>query len=665
MAAIDDLLARISDPALRAEIEAELAPLRADQELGLVFERHLPEKVRLYGLPVRRGSLVEVKADDKSPMWQVAKVKDGTADLLHKDNDGVVTRVESPVEDLVVVRQFGDPVYPGLKSVGRVEAGGDKPFHLVINAENYHALETLLYTCSGQVDVIYADPPYNLGGDLTYNDQRVAKDDAFRHSKWLSFMDRRLRMARDLLTDTGVVILAIDDTEQAYLRVLMDQIFGEQNFIACVGWQGSVKNDAVFTGGGLDYMLIYTKNKELLKAAGVRWREPKEGLADVLEQGRLAWEKSGGDHVAATKALSSWWNRNKKKYDPGLGDNVKVDVDGTVIKVGNLSWPGGGGPRYDVLHPVTGKPVRVPKPGWRFPKPETMQAEIAAGRVLFGPDHNSGARSKIPLAQMEKQVVRPSFTKDRRVAAKRLADLLGTQTFDFPKDPEVLARWIDLVTCSKRNALVLDFFAGSGSTGHAVMLLNERDGGSRRSILITNNEVSEKHTLALAKKGLAVGDEQWDAEGVFRKTTMPRLKAVVTGLRPDGTKHNQGSKAENIEFLQLTYEDPDRVRLGAAFEAVAPLLWLMAGAVGPRIDKIDGGWALPEGGRYGVLFDENAWPDFCEAVQQAGDVELAFIVTNSEAVFQRVVADLPIEATPVRLYENYLSSFAINTGGRA
>ncbi len=149
MAALDDLLARIQDLALRADIERELSPLRGERELGLVFERHIPEKVRLHGLQVRGGTTVEVRADAESPTWQVVKLLGDQAQLRRRDASGeVITEIMS-VNDLVVVREFGQPIYPGLRSVGRIERGGDKPFHAVINAENYHALETLLYTCEG------------------------------------------------------------------------------------------------------------------------------------------------------------------------------------------------------------------------------------------------------------------------------------------------------------------------------------------------------------------------------------------------------------------------------------------------------------------------------------------------------------------------------------
>jgi len=144
VAALDDLLRRVDDPALRADLERELEPLRGDRELGLVFERHLPEKVRLPGLPVRRAATVEVRADLASPTWQVVKVEGNDAHLLRKDSDGTPVTETRSIDQLIRVQEFGSPIYPGLRSLGRIERGGNKPFHALINSENYHALQTLL-----------------------------------------------------------------------------------------------------------------------------------------------------------------------------------------------------------------------------------------------------------------------------------------------------------------------------------------------------------------------------------------------------------------------------------------------------------------------------------------------------------------------------------------
>ena len=160
------------------------------------------------------------------------------------------------------------------------------------------------------------------------------------------------------------------------------------------------------------------------------------------------------------------------------------------------------------------------------------------------------------------------------------------------------------------------------------------------------------------------GDPEWEAAGIFESVTKSRLSTVATGIRPDGTQYSDGL-SENVEFFELTYEDRDRVSLGAAFEAIAPLLWMKAGAVGPRINKREGAWALPDGARYGLLFDASGWREFVDAINASEIVTHAFIVTDSNSVFQQVVRELPPSVEPVRLYENYLDSFQINTGGVA
>lgn len=399
----------------------------------------------------------------------------------------------------------------------------DNTRNIVIEGDNLEVLRLLRRGYTNKVDVIYIDPPYNTGNDFVYDDKRTTsqaehetvagqRDEegalqagagsdraqdrragASRHSAWLSMMYPRLLVAHHLLKETGVIIVAIDDTEHARLKLLMDRVFGAENFIANVTWQGAVKSDARFIGGGHDYMLIYSRNVRALIASDSKWRFPKEGLDEVLERGAYFWEESGRDAEKATRMLSKWWSQNKGRFDPGLADNVKIDTDGTLIKVDNISWPGGGGPRYDVLHPVTGKPVVVPSRGWIYSDPKRMQREIDEGRILFGEDHTSGIRRKIPLAQMTHQAIRPTFYKDRRTAAKNLAKLFdGAAPFEFPKDTEILGKWINVAAGEKRDALVLDFFAGSGSTGHAVMDLNAADGGNRRYILIQLDEPVDK-----------------------------------------------------------------------------------------------------------------------------------------------------------------------------
>ena len=309
---IDDLLARVTDPSLREDLQREIFGLSKQQKFGLVFEHHKPESVELPNTKIRKGSIVRLRAfttvgkstrqvrDDR--LFRVLDVNSQpddtgtpirTANIVSKPT---LSTVEVPVElavvvsDLVAVAEFGTPVYPGLKHTGSAvhaqsTSAKDKPSHVVIKGENFHVLQALTFTHENSVDCIYIDPPYNTGGDFTYNDQRVSKEDLFRHSKWLSFMNKRLQLAKRLLKDTGVIIVAIDDNEHAHLRLLMDQIFGEQNFISNVVWQGGVKGNARFSGGGVDYMLIYGKNQDAMIGADKRFRMHRQGLDSVIAKG--------------------------------------------------------------------------------------------------------------------------------------------------------------------------------------------------------------------------------------------------------------------------------------------------------------------------------------------------------------------------------------------
>jgi adenine-specific DNA-methyltransferase len=240
---------------------------------------------------------------------------------------------------------------------------------------------------------------------------------------------------------------------------------------------------------------------------------------------------------------------------------------------------------------------------------------------------------------------------------------LGDKRFPYPKDHEVLMRWFRIVAPS--DAVILDYFGGSGTTTEAVVRLNEEDDGTRQCILVTNNEVGSKQAKALRKNGHHPGDEEWEALGVFRYVCQPRVHTVVTGKRPDGTEYSEGLAA-NVEMFHMTYLDPSMVRRGREFEAIAPLLWLEAGAVGARIEaEPDEGWALADA--YGVLFDIDALSPFAEAVTERSTKETApsvvFIVTDSPSEYQVAVSRLPVGIETVRLYEDYLSNYTINTDG--
>lgn len=244
----------------------------------------------------------------------------------------------------------------------------------------------------------------------------------------------------------------------------------------------------------------------------------------------------------------------------------------------------------------------------------------------------------------------------------------GNRPFPFPKSLYAVEDALRIAVGDKPNAVVVDFFSGSGTTAHAVMRLNKQDGGRRQTILVTNNEVSADEQKALRKKNLRPGDAEWEKHGICDYITKPRIRAAITGLTPEGALIQGDYKfvdefpmadgfEENAAFFTLTYESPWRVSTDRAFAAIAPMLWLRAGARGRRIDDLSKGWAVAEA--YGVIKDLDLSTDFIAALQLEEDVRVAFIVTDDEGRYQQIANEIPRIET-VRLYEDYLRNCESN-----
>lgn len=405
------------------------------------------------------------------------------------------------------------PIAKTLRPVREESVDFDTTKNLFIEGDNLEALKLLQESYLGKVKLIYIDPPYNTGNDFVYEDdfaessavylarsgQKSETGERFVantesngrfHSDWLSMMYSRLKLARGLLTDDGVMIAAIGDQEHANLRSLLDMVFGADNFLADVVWQGSGKNDARFTAGGLDYMLVYARSKSTLVGLDVRFKGPKRGYDDVMEAGRRAWDASGHDAKRATAAYRDWW-KTKPDVEAGLKAYSEIDESGEIFRRDNLASPN---PRenlrYEVKHPTTGLPVAMHPNGWRLSR-EAMDERIRQGRVLFGADHTNTLSFKRLLREMDAQAIRPLISQDRASASDALIRLMGAKLFDYPKDVDVLTVWINAITGGDTDATVLDFFAGSGSTAHAVMNLNAADQGRRRFIAVQLGEALE------------------------------------------------------------------------------------------------------------------------------------------------------------------------------
>lgn len=331
--------------------------------------------------------------------------------------------------------------------------GGETNF--LIEGDNLASLQLLKQMHSGRVDVIYIDPPYNTGNkDFVYDDCLVGKSDKYKHSKWLSFMSRRLKLARELLTERGIIFISIDDNEQATLKMLCDSIFNEQNFLTL--FVRKTKSMTGDNGNGLniqhEYLLAYAKNKSKAFLVG-----------------------------------------NEKTFD-GFS-NPDNDPNGIWCNSDPSAKSGGQGTYFPIENPITGQ-IDYPPKGryWAFSQ-ETLKKYIESGRIKFKDKIIKNQRGFIFKRYAESMDITTSpvctltFADNEymnSVATTETNKLLGTGKFNYPKPMEFIKQ---IIRCSSRkDSIILDFFAGSGTTGHAVMDLNKEDGGNRTFILCTNNE---------------------------------------------------------------------------------------------------------------------------------------------------------------------------------
>lgn len=502
--------------------------------------------------------LTVVRAGSSEP--NAAETRSGVSVRLEFDHvdeviegpDGAALTVSSP-----------DDVPPASLHTADEFGGPGGPEHLVVEGENLVALRALRDEFAGRVDVVCIDPPYNTGAQRTYRDRFGTRADP--HVAWLSFMQRRLEAMLPLLGPTSLVASFIGEDEHHHLRMLLDQTLGSGNFCADITWQGRIKNDRRFTGGGVDHLLVYARDRARLVADDVFWSEPRPGATEMLElvrtEHRSALEEGLSAERAAARAqttLRRWIRENLDWVGRSLGHYNSVTPEGRIFLRGPLDWPGGDGPRYLVLHPVTGRPVPIPKRGWGVVE-ETFAALDAQGLIVWGPDETTPPKRRVFLDQRRGIAPLPTFTRDRLHASRHLDDLLGEHRFDHPKDHEVLMRW--LAMWCPDDGVVLDFFGGSGSTTEAVLRLNAADGGRRRSILVTSNEVGPTIARKLRSAGVVEHDPQWEAAGVFRRVTEPRIRAVVTGTRPDGSVHGPPCPAR-VRFCTVVPEKTDGAQSG-------------------------------------------------------------------------------------------------------
>lgn len=692
MAKISELLEQVEDKALRARLQEEFDRLSKTKKFGLVFEDHIPECTPLYGIAIKIGSNVAKKAGQIKDVYTVVSIDGTMAKCYHKPTKETV---EIPLEELVPVAQFGEPIFPMLQPIDSIQNAPDsRLWHTLIEADNYHALQLLEYLYAGKVDCIYIDPPYNTGArDWKYNNDYVDGSDSYRHSKWLSMMEKRLKIARRLLNpDNSVLIVTIDEKEYLHLGCLLEEMFPEANMQMI---------SSVINPYGTQRLNEFSRNDEYIfflmfgsaRPAGVQANEDAAGQSfwKTFRRGDLA-SRRGQPKGGKAQFYPIYVNVSNGIIE-SIGDPIMPGVDRSTVpsKPGcmavfplrddgtEMNWctrkeaaekllsngyikAGGFNPRTEQKYPIL------------YLRSGTID-DITAGKLIvdgYAEDHSIIAHYAVLKDQMPQTNWHIKEHSARDYGSNLLRSIFIEKRFIFPKSLYAVHDCIKLFVKHKKDALIVDFFAGSGTTLHAVNLLNAEDGGERRCIMVTNNEVSEAESKSLQAQGYHPGDTEWERLGIARYVTWPRTQCTIKGENVKGQPLKGeyiGSEipmadgfATNAEYFKLGFLDRDRVSLGQQFKEILPLLWLKAGAVGKRPDVEEAEpdmLILPENG-FAVLVDETMYASFLQQVKQHPEIRMIFFVTDSEEAFREMSAGVTGCET-FQLYRDYIDNFVLGS----
>lgn len=708
MSRLSDLIAQIKakDPQLGADLDREYNALASRRSFGLNFERHRPEAVELPLRPIRKGDKVRVlpergstkKGDQR--LWVVQKInKEGEKKIAALTLPDGSESQSVILDDLIVVAEFKDTIYPGLISTGKVSRGGGKPYHTVINGENYHVLEALTYTHRGKIDAIYIDPPYNTGAkDWKYNNDYVEDEDLYRHSKWLAMMERRLLVAKKLLNPNDSVLIAtIDEKEYLRLGLLLEQIF-EGSQITMIS---SVINPK---GTGRSGDFARTNEYIFFVRIGIASVGTTPDESGIGEE--VAWETMRRRNLASVRGRKGKGACGPNQFYPifvdtstgfivGRGSPLPPDLDRQTISPPSgciavfpirpdgteMNWEYTDA-AFDQWWPKgyirANGPKSEPQAYIIQHLPNKARKEIQSGSIIIEarrPDGSVIAKH----AEASSKTVTTQWNLTSHSAEHGgtgvLKALIPSRRFPYPKSLYAVEDSLRLFVSTKPRAAIIDFFSGSGTTAHAVMRLNRQDGGLRQCISITNNEVGADEVKKLRENNLRPGDPEWEQWGICDYITKPRVAAAITGKTPEGQPikgdykftdefpMSEGFDA-NAEFFTLTYENPVAVNHNRAFERIAPLLWLRAGSVGRRIEKLpSAGYEVTD--TYGLLTQMDCASAFLKSIKKTAGLRIAYVVTDDERRYQALAQKLPQGVEPVRLYESYLTNFAFANGNDA
>ena len=698
MAAINDLIQQVEDIGLRERLQQEVDRINKQKKFGLIFEEHLPECTPLYEIPVKKGSTVALKTGKISDTYTVLKLDGNNAVCKKEDTHEDVT---FPKNDLVSIAKLGEAIYPYLKPIDSVcNAPDSSLWHTLIEADNYHALQLLEYLYAGKVDCIYIDPPYNTGAkDWKYNNDYVDVKDAYRHSKWLSMMQKRLKLAKKLLNPKdSVLIVTIDEKEYLHLGCLLEEMFpaARMQMVSNVINPSGTARENEFSRVDEYIFFVMLGNVEIAKTKDDMLFNTEEKNSSRIKDG-LSWEsflRSGQSNLRTKETtlcypilIDEKKMRVIKCLEPLKGTNPEKPKYINNIRA---IYPFKNNGKLGIWRLTANSFMDLYNKGYAYISSYNSKKDQYAIKYLLSGTVDRIQSGEISVSRTGEygQVVSnetySALTSPKTIwnmashnAGKSGSDILnkvfGENRFPYPKSLYAVHDAIRFFVGNKPNASILDFFAGSGTTLHAVNLLNAEDNGQRRCIMITNNEVSENDSKILSKNGYKPTDNEWEKLGIAHYVTWPRTVCSIEGHDVNG-KPLEGKYlgsdipmangfAANATFFKLGFLDKNSVALGRQFKELIPILWMKAGAIGscPKLSskEIPEQLILPEN-KFAVLIEETCFGKFEMEMKKHPEIETVYIITDSEAGYREMISHLQVKDT-YQLYRDYLDNFRINT----
>lgn len=584
------------------------------------------------------------------------KINELETELKTSKKYGLVWDKENTKEDVVIKCKKNIPILEQDKSK-KIICGDDN--NIIIEGDNYHVLTSLNFIAKESVDIVYIDPPYNTGHeDFIYNDNYVDKEDGFKHSKWLSFIKVRLELAKNLLKDNGVIFISIDDNEVFNLKLLCDSIFGEVNFLGCITQnKGNAQNDAKNIQKNNDYLLVYCKKRLYITSNGkikeqtLISKEKREEKEVYIDENGLYFYKGSGLVTGSAPTL---------KERPNLGYTIyynhitkdKIAVQDYDIEKALLS---------NDENYVYSDNLELINQGYIKIRPPKKNNKL--GRWTWSLENFNKKKNKILITDNNTPIIKMFVEKEccykkngvllfdkigRTENIKSILDFSSSQgtivlnnilgdsnEFNNPKNVEMIKFIIESI--NNKGAIVLDFFAGFGTTGQAVLELNKEDGGHRKFILCTNNE-----------------------NNICTDVTYPRLKTVITGIRPDGTKYSDGLPA-NLYYFKTDFIEDQANTEQARYNLVEKVdsLLCIAEDVMEEVERNDYSSHFINGDKhlfiYNDYYNETKFDEFKQRVLSATGQKIVYVYASDNSIDETLIEgnDIELKPIPSKIYEIY------------